>query len=83
MGSSQTRARTHVRCIGRWILNHCATREVLSLILEVTPEPVYKSESHYFTMTYRHGPKITLPSKYYLLASDLLFVISEDIRKKK
>ena len=27
VGSSQTRARTHVPCIGRWILNHCATRE--------------------------------------------------------
>ena len=27
MGSSQTRARTHVPCIGRRILNHCATRE--------------------------------------------------------
>ena len=24
---SQTRARTRVPCIGRWILNHCATRE--------------------------------------------------------
>ena len=28
MGSSRTRARTHVPCIGRQILNHCATREV-------------------------------------------------------
>ena len=28
VGSSQTRARTLVPCIGRWILNHCATREV-------------------------------------------------------
>ena len=27
VGSSQTRARTHVPCIGRQILNHCATRE--------------------------------------------------------
>ena len=27
MGSSRTRARTHVPCIGRWIPNHCATRE--------------------------------------------------------
>ena len=26
-GSSQTRAQTHVPCIGRQILNHCATRE--------------------------------------------------------
>ena len=27
MGSSQTRAQTRVPCIGRQILNHCATRE--------------------------------------------------------
>ena len=29
VGSSQTRARTRVPCIGRWILSHCATREAL------------------------------------------------------
>ena len=28
VGSSRTRAQTHVPCIGRQILNHCATREV-------------------------------------------------------
>ena len=28
VGSSQTRTRTRVPCIGRRILNHCATREV-------------------------------------------------------
>ena len=28
VGSSQTRAQTCVSCAGRWILNHCATREV-------------------------------------------------------
>ena len=27
VGFSGTRARTRVSCIGRWILNHCATRE--------------------------------------------------------
>ena len=27
VGSSRTRAQTHVPCIGRRILNHCATRE--------------------------------------------------------
>ena len=31
VGSSQTRARTRVPCIGRWTLNHCATREAQSL----------------------------------------------------
>ena len=33
VGSSRTRDRTHVPCIGRWILNHCATREVPSHLL--------------------------------------------------
>ena len=28
VGSSRTRARTHVPCIGRRVLNHCTTREV-------------------------------------------------------
>ena len=31
VGSSQTRARTRVPCIGRQILNHCATREALAV----------------------------------------------------
>ena len=31
-GSSQTRARTRVPCIGRQTLNHCATREALNVI---------------------------------------------------
>ena len=33
VGSSRTRARTRVPCIGRQILNHCATREAPSFIL--------------------------------------------------
>ena len=33
VGSSKTRARTRVPCIGRQILNHCATREALILFL--------------------------------------------------
>ena len=33
VGSSQTRARTRVPCIGRQILNHCATREAPQLML--------------------------------------------------
>ena len=32
VGSSQTRARTCVPCIGRRILNHCATREAPCLV---------------------------------------------------
>ena len=34
VGSSQTRARTCVPCIGRRILNHCATREVWNYFVE-------------------------------------------------
>ena len=33
MGSSQTRAQTHVPCIGRQILNHCTTRKAPNLLL--------------------------------------------------
>ena len=32
VGSSQTRARTRVPCMGRQILNHCATREALCFV---------------------------------------------------
>ena len=32
VGSSWTRARTHVPCIGTRILNHCATREALTMV---------------------------------------------------
>ena len=35
VGSSRTRARTRVPCIGRRILNHCATREAPSLLLQL------------------------------------------------
>ena len=34
VGSSQSRARIRVPCIGRQILNHCATREVQELFLQ-------------------------------------------------
>ena len=36
VGSSQTRARTRVPCIGRQILNHCATREAPTSVLDLT-----------------------------------------------
>ena len=41
MGSSQTRAQTRVPCIGRWILNHCATREVLPHFLKGSEPSIY------------------------------------------
>ena len=39
MRSSQTRARTRVPCIGRQILNHCATREALVILYSSFPLP--------------------------------------------
>ena len=38
VGSSQTRARTRVPCIGRQIPNHCATREARALIILTAPK---------------------------------------------
>ena len=32
VGSSRTRVRTHVPCIGRQILKHCTTREALEIV---------------------------------------------------
>ena len=40
VGSSQTRARTRVPCIGRQILNHCATREAPKYILNQHSTPI-------------------------------------------
>ena len=45
VGSSQTRARTCVPCIGRQILNHCTTREALSL---------------YFYRIHSFGPRVRI-----------------------
>ena len=36
VGSSRTRDQTRVPCIGKWILNYCATREVLPTAFDVT-----------------------------------------------
>ena len=54
VGSSWTRARTRVPCIGRWILNHCTTREVLFYVQQcvyVSPNlPIYPSPPHSFSI---------------------------------
>ena len=41
MVSSRTRARTRVSCIGRQILNHCATREVPGLFISIELCPLF------------------------------------------
>ena len=52
VGSSRTRARTRVPCIGRWILNHCATREVppmaFFIFIQGTSLPAMYEENKYF-----------------------------------
>ena len=62
VGSSQTRARTRVPCIGRQILNHCATREAqkdvfkmtfLSKIAQIYPE-IYTSGDAESLYIYAH-----------------------------
>ena len=35
VGSSRTRAQTHVPCLDRWILNHCTTREARKLTFKL------------------------------------------------
>ena len=39
--SSRTRARTHAPCIGRQILNHCATREALRVCILSKPLKIF------------------------------------------
>ena len=47
VGSSWTRAQTHVPCIGRQILNHCATREVpICIFLIQTQSHLLKVNFH-------------------------------------
>ena len=44
VGSSQTRARTRVPCIGRQTLSHCATREAPILAFFVSLRGVFRGE---------------------------------------
>ena len=75
VGSSQTRARTRVPCIGRqilnhcatreapgsWILNHCATREVsLLLILNQSCQQFHTSLHHQFLIAFLPDPMILI-----------------------
>ncbi|KAJ8785458.1 hypothetical protein J1605_007055 [Eschrichtius robustus] len=46
VGSSRTRARTRVPCVGRRILNHCATREALHLHAEVAQDSWLSPQCH-------------------------------------
>ena len=59
--SSRTRARTHVPCIGRRILNHCATREVPVFILFISTHWEWQSWAITWT-DMRYPPKGTAGS---------------------
>ena len=48
VGSSQTRARTRVPCIGRQTLNHCATREAQRVLFNVSESGSNISDSSNF-----------------------------------
>ena len=45
VGSSRTRARTRVPCIGRRILNHCATREARKVVFKSMLSPQSPSKN--------------------------------------
>ena len=47
VGSSRTRDRTHVPCIGRWILNHWTTREA--------PAGAFSKETYLRDTKFLHG----------------------------
>ena len=56
VGSSWTRARTYVPCIGRRILNHCATREVPRITCNLKKLPKKSKEARA-----NYAPTISLP----------------------
>ena len=58
VGSSQTRARTHVPCIGRQVLNHCATREAQNITLKWANREFQLEEWKLFLKTYFKRVKI-------------------------
>ena len=61
VGSSQTRARTRVPCIGRQILNHCATREV----------PKIKNIFDYFRPLYEFLSRYPLLTHSFVLSQEV------------
>ena len=50
VGSSQTRARTRVPCIGRQILNHCATREARDSCFILSSEALPRVSALWLTL---------------------------------
>ena len=71
VGSSQTRARTRVPCIGRQILNHCTTRE--TLIVHFLNSFFFKFHIPLFRVLY-----LIAPQSEILGDLSLLFIDSAD-----
>ena len=74
VGSSQTRARTCVPCIGRQILNHCATREALKWPLFENHCPKGKLTPNLAPRVGLHStskPNIVIPFSLQWLAQEL------------
>ena len=65
VGSSQNRARTRVPCIGGWILNLCATREV--------PRGGYFYIDNFFLLEFSFFWKLQAPLPFLICAVCLLF----------
>ena len=61
VGSSQTRAQTRVPCIGRQILNHCATREALHWVFEFHIEMKFREHTVNPFSQYRSVRLVTCP----------------------
>ena len=70
MGSSQTRARTHVPCIGRRILNNCATREAPVYGILIKPPKL----RHFYTiMSLKQGKYVKFNTQQILRKCVSLF----------
>ena len=60
VGFSRTRARTCVPCIGRWILNHCATREAPDVLTSEVLKIFFNQNRNSETIKYTHIKKIKI-----------------------
>ena len=76
VGSSWTRARTCVPCIGRRSLNHCATREApITTILKICSSPqtetLYPSSNNY---SFPFSPSPWIPLAYFFFFSKFIYL---------
>ena len=72
VGSSRTRARTRVPCIGRRILNHCATRDALLSFFMMRTLKIYSLSSFQMYNTVL----LTVVSMLYVTFPGLIYLIT-------